>query len=60
MFTNDADLIELFILWECPFWDCKAEYRALSVLTACTLFLLNIRKILSLDMLAKVTHTEGK
>ena len=32
----------------------------ISVLTACTLFLLNIRKILSLDMLAKVTHTEGK
>lgn len=29
----------------------------LSVLTASTLFLLNIRKILSKEMLAKVTHT---
>lgn len=32
----------------------------ISVVTACTLFLLNIRKILSLDTLAKVTHTDEK
>ena len=45
------------------FFDVMGVYYAepvadiLSVLTASTLFLLNIRKILSKEMLAKVTHT---